>query len=174
MSALCHKRTSGRRGDVRFNPESRASASTAGDRPPSIAVSRVRSAASRWRQTHAPAVAVLGAKQRDLPHNVCRRYGGSELTMEGFCDHEAEVVGEAIRKALTPMRGGIGMTDRGVHPDFAITQFDRELRYIVCPKIKGDFWGASFDYFPQSSALCQKWTWFSKAAMSACQKRTSQ
>jgi hypothetical protein len=29
------------------------------------------------------------------------------------------------------------MTERGLHPDFAITQFDRELRYIVCPQIKG-------------------------------------
>jgi hypothetical protein len=46
-------------------------------------------------------------------------------------------MGEAIRKPLTPMRGRIGVAERGLHPDFAITQFDRKLRYIVCPNIKG-------------------------------------
>ena len=57
--------------------------------------------------------------------------------MHGLGDHEPEVVREAVRKPLTPVRTRIGMTDGGLHPDFAIAQFDRELRYIVCPKVKG-------------------------------------
>ena len=89
------------------------------------------------RQTHAPAVAVLGPEQRHLPHDVGKRYIGRELTMHGLGDDEPEVVGEAVRKPLTPMRSGIDMTDRGLHPDFAIAQFDREDRYVVRPKIKG-------------------------------------
>jgi hypothetical protein len=57
--------------------------------------------------------------------------------MHGLGDDEAEVVGETVGKPLTPVRGGIGMAERGLHPDFAVTQFDREDRYVVCPKIKG-------------------------------------
>jgi hypothetical protein len=34
------------------------------------------------------------------------------------------------------VRRGICITERGLHPDFAIAQFDREDRYVVCPKIK--------------------------------------
>ena len=56
--------------------------------------------------------------------------------MHGLGDYEAEVVNEAVCEPLTPVRGWIGMTDRGLHPDFAITQFDRKFRYIICPKIK--------------------------------------
>jgi hypothetical protein len=29
------------------------------------------------------------------------------------------------------------MSDRGLHPDLTVAQFDREGRYIVRPKIKG-------------------------------------
>jgi hypothetical protein len=88
-------------------------------------------------QAHTPAVAVLRPEQRHLPHDVGRRYIGCELTVYGLGDHEAEVVGEAIRKPLTPVRRGIGMTDRGLHPDLTIPHLDREDRYVVCPKIKG-------------------------------------
>jgi hypothetical protein len=56
--------------------------------------------------------------------------------MHGLCNYEAEVMRKAVCEPLTPVRGLIGMTDRGLHPDFAITQFDRELRHVVCPKIK--------------------------------------
>ena len=45
-------------------------------------------------------------------------------------------MGEAVGKPLTPMRSGIDMTDCGLHPDFAIAQFDGEDRYVVRPKIK--------------------------------------
>jgi len=43
----------------------------------------------------------------------------------------------AVRKALTPVRGGIGITERGFHSHFAIAQFDWENRYVVRPQIKG-------------------------------------
>ena len=57
--------------------------------------------------------------------------------MHRLGDDEPQVVGEAVCEPLTPVHCGIGMTERGLHPDFAITQFDRELRYIVCPQIEG-------------------------------------
>ena len=79
------------------------------------------------RETHAPAVAVLRPEQRHLPHDVGRRYVGRELTMHGLGDDEAEVVCEAVRKPLMPVRGGIGMTERGLHPDVAIAHLDRAV-----------------------------------------------
>src|SRR5262249_15753360 len=57
--------------------------------------------------------------------------------MHGLGDDEAEVVGEAVRKPLTPMRGGIGMTERGLHPDVAIAHLDRADRHVVRPQIEG-------------------------------------
>src|SRR5215468_6099487 len=57
--------------------------------------------------------------------------------MHRLGDNEAEVVSETVGKPLTPVLGGSGRTERGLHPDFAVTQFDREDRYVVCPKIKG-------------------------------------
>src|SRR5262249_44336851 len=89
------------------------------------------------RETHAPAVAVLRAEQRHLPHDVGPRYVGGELTVHGLGDDEAEVVGEAVRKPVTPVRGGIGMTERGLHPDVAIAHLDRADRYVVRPQIEG-------------------------------------
>jgi hypothetical protein len=44
---------------------------------------------------------------------------------------------KAVRKPLTPVCGGVGMTQRGLDPDFAIANFDREDRYIIRPEIKG-------------------------------------
>src|SRR5215469_7133491 len=57
--------------------------------------------------------------------------------MHSLGDNEAEVVGEAVGKPLSPVRGGIGMTEGGLYPDLAITQFNREDRYVICPQIKG-------------------------------------
>ena len=89
------------------------------------------------RETHAPAVAVLRPVQRHLPHDVGKWYVGRKLTMNGLGDDEPEVVCEAVREPLTPVRGGIGMTKRGLDPDLAIAQFDREDRYVVRPQING-------------------------------------
>src|SRR5262249_62058825 len=57
--------------------------------------------------------------------------------MQGLGDDEAEVVGEAVRKPLTPMRGGIAMIERGLHPNVAIAHLDRADRYVVGPQIEG-------------------------------------
>ena len=84
-------------------------------------------------ETHAPAVAILRSEQRHLPHDVGPRYVGRELTMHGLGDDEAEVVREAVRKPLMPVRGGIGMTERGLHPDFAIAHLDRADRHVIRP-----------------------------------------
>jgi hypothetical protein len=58
----------------------------------------------------APAVAVLRPEQRHLSHDFRPRYVGGELTMHGLGDDETEIVGEAVRQPLMPVRGGIGMT----------------------------------------------------------------
>jgi hypothetical protein len=76
-------------------------------------------------------------EQRHLPHDVGLRYLLRELTMHGLCDDEAEIVGEAFRKPRTPMRGGIGMTERGLHPDLAIAHLDRADRHVVRPQVEG-------------------------------------
>ncbi len=57
--------------------------------------------------------------------------------MHGLSDDEPEVVGEAVRKPLTPVRCGVAITECNLHPDFAVAYFDREDRYVVRPKIKG-------------------------------------
>jgi hypothetical protein len=53
--------------------------------------------------------------------------------MHGFGDDETEVVREAIRKPLMPVRGGVGMTEGGLHPDLAIAHLDWTDRYIIRP-----------------------------------------
>jgi hypothetical protein len=50
------------------------------------------------RKTHAPAVAVLRAEQRHLPHDLGLRYVRRELAMHGLGDDQAEVVCEAVGK----------------------------------------------------------------------------
>ena len=57
--------------------------------------------------------------------------------MHGFGDDESEVVREAVCKPLMPVRRGIGMSECGRHPDFAIAHLDRAARYIVRPEVKG-------------------------------------
>src|SRR5262245_39261457 len=42
---------------------------------------------------------------------------------------------EAIRKPLTPVRGG--MTERGLHPHLAITHLERAERHIARPQVEG-------------------------------------
>src|SRR5262249_56848536 len=71
------------------------------------------------------------------PPGAGPRSGGGELTMHGLGDDKAEVVGEAVRKPLTPVRAGIGMTERGLDPDVAIAHLDRTDRYVVRPQIEG-------------------------------------
>jgi len=56
--------------------------------------------------------------------------------MHALGDNEAEVVGETVRKPLAPVRGRIGMPERGLHPDLTIAQFDRADRDVVGPQVK--------------------------------------
>jgi hypothetical protein len=85
-------------------------------------------------QTDAPAVAILRPEQRHLPDDVGMRYAGRKLTMDGLGNDETEVVGEAVRKPLMPVRGEIGPRERGLHPDVAIAQLDRADRHVVRPR----------------------------------------
>jgi len=57
--------------------------------------------------------------------------------MHSLGDNEPEVVFEPVRKPPMPVRGSVGMIERGRHPDLAVAQFDREDRYVVRPQIKG-------------------------------------
>jgi hypothetical protein len=51
-------------------------------------------------------------------------------------DDKADVVCKAIRKPPTPVLSGIGMTERGLHPDPAIAHLDREGRHVVGPEVE--------------------------------------
>ena len=57
--------------------------------------------------------------------------------MHRLGDDEAEDLREAVVKPLTPMRGGIGMTERGLHPDLAVAHLDRADRHVVRPQVEG-------------------------------------
>src|SRR5262249_36769839 len=48
-----------------------------------------------------------------------------------------EVVCEAVGKPLTPMRSGIGMTEAGLHPDFAFAHLGRTDWHVVRPQVEG-------------------------------------
>ena len=89
------------------------------------------------RKSHAPAVAVLRPKQRHLPDDAGLRHVSRELTKHRLGDDKADVVRQAAVKPLSPVPGGIGMTKRRPHPDFAVANLDRADRYVVCPQIEG-------------------------------------
>src|SRR5437879_13721691 len=57
--------------------------------------------------------------------------------MHGLGNDEAEVGGEAVSKPLMPVRGGIGMGERGLHPDVTIPHLDRADRHFVSPGVEG-------------------------------------
>jgi hypothetical protein len=88
------------------------------------------------RDAHVPAIAVLRPEQRGLPHDIGRRRAGRELTMHGLGDDQAEVMRKPVRKPPMPVRGGIGMTERGLHPDLAIANRDRAGRHVVRPQVE--------------------------------------
>lgn len=83
-------------------------------------------------ETSATRDCTRAASCRDVGH----RYIGRELTLHGFGDDESEIVRKAIRKPLTPVRRGIGMSKRGRHPDVAIAHLDRAARHIVRPEVE--------------------------------------
>jgi hypothetical protein len=43
---------------------------------------------------------------------------------------------ETLRKSLTPMRGGIGMIEGSLHPNFAIAHLNWADRYVVRPQVE--------------------------------------
>jgi hypothetical protein len=55
---------------------------------------------------------------------------GRELTMHGLGDDEPDVMCEAVRKPLMPVRRGIGMTERGLHPDVAHNELPLRLQLL--------------------------------------------
>ena len=44
---------------------------------------------------------------------------------------------EAVIEPLAPVRGRVGMTESGPHPDLAVAHLDREGRRVVRPEIEG-------------------------------------
>ena len=87
-------------------------------------------------ETHTPAVAVPCAEQSDLPHDIGLRNIDCELTMHRLGDDEADVMGKAVREPLLPVRRGIGMRERRLHPDVAIAHRDRARYHVVCPEVE--------------------------------------
>ena len=151
----------------------------AGEAPAATAVSKVRSAASRWRtvvqrrsqrlsvarsgrlasaarrrrgacpsqsaatrrapwnKASRPTVAVLDPGQRDLPHDIRRRYAGRKLAVDRFGNDKAQDMPEAVVEPLAPMRCRISVTESRPHPDLAVTQLGGAGRHVVCPQIEG-------------------------------------
>ena len=52
-------------------------------------------------------------------------------------EDKTEVMGQAVRKPLTPVGGGVGMTERGFHPNLSVAYLDRADRYVVRPQVEG-------------------------------------
>ena len=68
--------------------------------------------------------------------------------MHRLGDDEADVVREAVIEPLAPVRGGVGMTEGGLHPDLAVAHLDRARGRVVRPQIEG---AAAFEV----EGLCQ-------------------
>jgi hypothetical protein len=84
-----------------------------------------QSAATRrapWNKASRPTVAVLDPRQRDLPHDIRRRYAGRKLAVDRFGNDKAQDMPEAVVEALAPMRCRISVTESRPHPDLAVTQ----------------------------------------------------
>jgi hypothetical protein len=78
----------------------------------------------------APAVAVAGAEQRDLPHHGGSRLTGREQAVHGLGNDEAEIVRKPIDKPPAPMPDRIGVPEHRLHPDLATrTDLDREREW---------------------------------------------
>jgi hypothetical protein len=88
------------------------------------------------RETHVPAVAVLRPEQRHLSHDIDLQHAEPEQTLHGLGYDEADVMCEAVSEPLLPLNGTIGMSERGFHPNGAITYLDRAIRYVVCPQVE--------------------------------------
>ena len=43
---------------------------------------------------------------------------------------------KAVIEPLAPVRGGVGVTERGLHPELSVTHLDREGRRVVRPEIE--------------------------------------
>lgn len=66
---------------------------------------------SKDRQAYTPTVAVLDPEQRDLPHEIQRRYAGRKLAADGFGNDKAQDMPEAVVEPLAPMRCRISVTE---------------------------------------------------------------
>jgi hypothetical protein len=73
----------------------------------------------------------LGPEQRRLPYDVGFRCAGREPALHRLGDDEADIVREAVIEPLAPVRGSVGMTKGGPHPDLVVAQLDREGRRVV-------------------------------------------
>src|SRR5262245_66606787 len=57
--------------------------------------------------------------------------------MHRLGDDKTEIVRQAVREPLTPVGGGVGMTECGFHPNVSIADLDRANRDVVCPQVEG-------------------------------------
>ena len=92
---------------------------------------------SKDRQAYTPTVAVLDPEQRNLPHDIRRRYAGRKLAVDGFSNDKAQDMPEAVVEPLAPMRCRISVTESGPHPEVAVTHLGGAGRHVVCPQIEG-------------------------------------
>ena len=89
------------------------------------------------RQANPPTIAVLDPEQRDLPHDIWRRYASRKLAVNGFGDDKAQDMRKAVVEPLAPVRSRIRVAEDGPHPDLAIAHLGGAGRHVVCPQIEG-------------------------------------
>src|SRR6476659_6171935 len=90
---------------------------------------------SKDRQAYTPTVAVLDPEQRELPHEIRRRYAGRKPAADGIGNDKAQDM--PVVEPLAPMRCRISVTESRPHPDLAVTQLGGAGRHVVCPQIEG-------------------------------------
>ena len=85
------------------------------------------------READAPAVAVLRTEDGYLPKDVGFRDRCRKLAVHSLGDDEPNVMCKAVIEPPAPVRGGIGMAERGLHPDIAAAHFDRADGRVIRP-----------------------------------------
>jgi len=95
---------------------------------------------SRDRQAYTPTVAILDPEQRDLPHDIRRRYAGRKLAVDGFGNDKAQDMPEAVVEPLAPMRCRISVTESRPHPDLAVTPLPADVAGAIVRAVEGLVW----------------------------------